>query len=94
VRPTEAEVANEIVRRHLSAMIVVAQEGSNADVGRLMRSEVCRLASAICTALSFHRLDARGRCPLCDATSCGLLTRVRRALLPVHIGPSSIKEQS
>ena len=82
---TEAEETDQLVRRHLSALIVIAQEGTGADVARMMRSEVCRLVSAICTDLNHHRLDATGWCPVCDSPHCTLLAQVRRALLPIQL---------
>jgi hypothetical protein len=82
---TEAEVADQAVRRHLAAMVLVTHEGGDADVARLARSEMCRLVSAICSALSLHRLDNRGNCRICAATSCVLRGIVRRALLPIRL---------
>lgn len=82
---TEAQETDQLVRRHLSALIVIAQEGSGPDVARLMRLEICRLVSAICTSLNYHRLDSAGWCPVCDSPHCSLLAQVRRALLPVQL---------
>lgn len=84
-RPTEAEVADQSVRRHLAALVFAAQEGSDADVARLARAEMCRLVSGICTALTPHRLDSVGSCEACGSASCGLLSGIRRALLPVRL---------
>lgn len=82
---TEAEVSDQVVRRHLAAVIVLAQEGNDAVVARLARAEVCRLVSAICVALGRHPLDAAGSCPVCAAGTCRLREEMRRALLPVRI---------
>lgn len=83
--PTEAEVSDQIVRRHLAAVIVIAQEGNDAAVLRMMRAETCRLVSAICVALGKHPLDAAGLCPICAADTCRLREEIRRALLPIRI---------
>lgn len=85
VRPTEAEEANQLVRRHLAAMVVLTQEGADPDVARLARSEMCRLVSAICTALGPHLPDSSGSCGQCGSPTCLLLNDIRRALLPVHL---------
>lgn len=82
---TEAQEADQLVRRHLAALIVVAQQGSDTDVVRTMRAETCRLVSAICTALDPHRPDPAGRCPACASGTCHMLAQVRRALLPVRL---------
>jgi hypothetical protein len=80
---TPAQRTDQLVRRHLAALIVIAQEGSSADVVRMMRAETCRMVSAISTCMSLHHLDPSGRCHVCQSTNCGLLALVRRALLPV-----------
>jgi hypothetical protein len=82
---TEAEEADQVVRRHLAAMLVLAQEGTDGDVARLARSEMCRLVSAICTALGPHQPDGSGSCGQCGSPTCLLLNDIRRALLPVRL---------
>jgi hypothetical protein len=82
---SEAFDADLTVRRHLAAMIVIAQDGEDSDVARLARSEICRLAAAICAALSMHRLHPSGFCGACGRTVCALRGSVRRALLPVRL---------
>lgn len=82
---TPAQRTDQLVRRHLAALILISQEGSSADVVRMMRAETCRMVSAISTALNLHRIDAAGRCHICKSTNCGLLALVRRALLPVNL---------
>lgn len=83
---TEAQTTDQLVRRHLAALVLVAQEGSSADVVRMMRGELCRLVSAVCTGLSSHRLDVAGWCQVCDSSHCSLLANVSRALLPINLG--------
>jgi hypothetical protein len=85
MRPTDAEVADQTIRRHLAALVFATQEGGDAEVARLARMEICRLVSAICTALRIHRLDAAGRCTACANDFCVLLAEIRRALLPVRL---------
>lgn len=84
-RPTEAEVNDQKVRRHLAAMAFAAQEGADHEVVRLARAEMCRLVSAICTALSPHRINPAGSCVLCCSPSCSMRAEIRRALLPVRL---------
>ena len=81
---TPAQQTDRLVRRHLAALLVISQEGTNADVVRMMRAETCRMVSAISTCLSLHHLDPGGR-HVCQSANCGLLALVRRALLPVTI---------
>jgi Fe-S cluster biogenesis protein NfuA len=82
---TEAQVTDQVVRRHLAALILVAHEGNSEAIVKMMRSEMCRLVSAICTALSSHRLDVAGCCQACDSSHCTLLSKISRALLPVNL---------
>jgi hypothetical protein len=83
---TEAQATDQVVRRHLAALVLIAQEGSSEAIVKMMRSEMCRLVSAVCTALNAHRLDIAGWCQACDSPHCTLLTKVRRALLPITLG--------
>jgi hypothetical protein len=83
--PTEAQTSDQVVRRHLAAVIVLAQEGTDAAVLRMMRAETCRLVSAICVALGRHPLDAAGLCPVCAVDTCHLRKEIRQALLPINI---------
>jgi hypothetical protein len=84
-RPTDAEETDQVVRRHLAALVFATQECSDAEVVRLARAETCRLVAAICTALVPHRLDPAGHCEACGAASCPLRNLVRRALLPARL---------
>ncbi|MGH3863544.1 hypothetical protein [Actinokineospora sp.] len=83
-RPTQAERADQAVRGHLAALVIIIQQGDDDEVCLAARSEICRLVSAVCTALSPHRLDSRGHCALCGP-DCELLNRLSRALLPVRL---------
>lgn len=83
--PTEAEAADQLVRRHLAALVFAAQEGADADVTRLARAEMCRLVSAICAVLQGHRLHPSGACATCGSGTCGLRASLRQSLLPVRL---------
>ncbi len=81
-QPTGAEMADREVRRHLAAIVVVAQQGTEMDVARMARSEMCRVVSAILASLRTHELESNGECAVCGSSECLLLNHIRRALLP------------
>jgi hypothetical protein len=68
------------IRRYLAMLVVAAQEGADAELVLLVRSEMHRIVAAINVGLQEHLPTDDGQCR-CGRRSCDHLTRVHRALL-------------
>jgi hypothetical protein len=72
-----------LLRRHLAMLLIGVQNGEDADVLRLARSETHRLVGAVTACLSGHALSASGSCTTCESPECQLRKEISLALLPV-----------
>jgi len=73
-----------MLRQHLAMLLIEVQNGEDADVLRLARSETHRLVGAVLACLRAHVLAPSGSCTTCELPECLLRKEISLALLPVR----------
>jgi hypothetical protein len=76
-----------VLRQHLAMLLIGVQNGEDADVVRLAKSETHRLVGAVTVSLRAHALDGSDSCIACGSSECLLRNELSLALLPVRLAP-------
>jgi hypothetical protein len=84
---SDASGLDVVLRQHLVMLLIGVQNGEDADVVRLAKSETHRLVGAVTACLRVHVLDHLGTCTACQSVECLLRNEISLALLPVRPAP-------